>query len=120
MVENVPSDMHEDEGHQIIAPPAECHKALGLHWNTKKDTLHVSTPTLTANDNSTKRRIASDVAKTFDLLGWFALCTIVVKVMLQDLCWPGTTKYLTVSHKRGRIGEENFLSSPLIPYPATT
>ena len=85
VVENVPSDMREDEGHQIIAPPAECHKALGLHWDTKKDTLHVSTPTLTANDNPTKRRIASDVAKTFDLLGWFAPCTIVVKVMLQDL-----------------------------------
>ena len=85
MVENVPSDMREDEGHQIIAPPAECHKALGLHWDTKKDTLHVSTPTLTANNNPTKRGIASDVAKTFDLLGWFAPCTIVVKIMLQDL-----------------------------------
>ena len=87
VVENVPSDMHEDEdeGYQIIAPPAECLKALGLHWDTKKGTLHVSTPTLIANDNPTKRRIASDVAKTFDLLGWFAPCTIVVNVMLQDL-----------------------------------
>ena len=82
MVENVPSNMCEDEGHQIIASSAECHKALGLHWDTKKDTLHVSTPTLTANDNPTKRRIASDVAKTFNLLRWFA---VVVKVMLQDL-----------------------------------
>ena len=63
VVENVPSNVHEDEGHQIIAPPAKCHKAHGLHWNTKKDTLHVSTPTLTANDNPTKRRIAPDVAK---------------------------------------------------------
>ena len=85
MVENVPSNMSEDEDHQIIAPPAECHKALGLHWDTKKDTLPVSTPTLTTNDNSTKERIESDVAKTLDLLVWFAPCTIVVNVLLQDL-----------------------------------
>ena len=85
VVDNVPSNMREDEGHQIIAPPAECHKALGLHWDTKKDTLHVSTPILAAGDKPTKRKIASDVAKTFDLLGWFAPCTIVVKVLLQDL-----------------------------------
>jgi len=85
VIENVPSNMHKDGGCQIIAPPAECHKALGLHWNTGNDTLHVSTPTLNPEEKPTKRRILSDVAKTFDLLGWFAPCTIVVKVMLQDL-----------------------------------
>ena len=85
VVENVASNMREDEGHQIIAPPAECRKALGLYWVTKKDTLHVSTPTLRPDDKPTKRKIASDVAKTFDLLGWFAPCTIVVKILLQDL-----------------------------------
>ncbi len=85
VVVNVSPDMREDERQQIIAPPAECHKALGLHWDTKKDTLHVSTPTLSLDDKPTKRKIASDVAKTFDLLGWFATCTIVVKIMLQDL-----------------------------------
>ena len=26
VMENVPTDMREDEGHQIIASPAECHK----------------------------------------------------------------------------------------------
>ena len=76
VVDNVPSNMRENEGHQIITPPAECHKALGLHWDTKKDSLHVSTPILAAGDKPTKRKIASDMAKTFDLLGWFAPCTI--------------------------------------------
>ncbi len=85
VLENVPKDMREDDDHQIISPPAECHKALGLHWDTRKDTLHISTPTLAASDNPTKRKIASDVAKTFDLLGWFAPCTILVKIILQDL-----------------------------------
>ena len=82
VMENVPTDMREDEGHQIIMPPAECHKALGLHWDTKKDMLHVSTPTLAVDDNPMK---TSDLTKTLDLLRWFSPCTIVVKVMLQDL-----------------------------------
>ena len=85
LIETVPTDMREEEHHQTISPPAECHKALGLHWDTRKDTFHVSTPTLTVEDHPTKRKIASDVARTFDLLGWFALCRILVKVMLQDL-----------------------------------
>ena len=67
VLENVPKEMREDDDHQIISPPAKCHKALGLHWDTRKDTLHISTPTLEANDNPTKRKIASYVAKTFDL-----------------------------------------------------
>ena len=84
VLENVPKDMREDD-HQIISPPTECHKALGLHLDTRKDTLHISTPSLTADDNPTKRKIASDVAKTFDFLGWFAPCTILVKIIFQDL-----------------------------------
>ena len=71
MLEYVQNDMREDDDHQTISPPAECHKSLGLHWDTRKDTLHISTPSLTADDNPTKRKIASNVAKTFDLLGWF-------------------------------------------------
>ncbi len=85
VLENVPKEMREDDDHQIISPSAKCHKALGLHWDTRKDTLHISTPTLEANDNPTKRKIASDVAKTFDLLGWFAPCMILVKIILQDI-----------------------------------
>ena len=77
--------MREVECHQTISPPAESHKTLGLHWDTKKDTLHVSTPKLTVEDKPTKRKIASDVARTFDLMGWFAPCTLLIKIMLQDL-----------------------------------
>ena len=123
VMENVPTDMREDEGHQIIAPPAECHKALGLHWDMKKDTLHVSTPTLAVDDNPTKRKIASDVAKTFDLLRWFAPCTIVVKVMLQDL-WR--LKLAWDDPVPGRIAQawkdwrDELPLIPLTPYPATT
>ena len=65
------------------------------------------------------RKIASDVAKT---LGWLAPCTIVVKVLMQDLgrLKSRMTQFLTILHKYGISGEKNFLSSSLIPYHATT
>ncbi len=47
--------------------------------------LYVSTPVLGADDKPTKRKLASDVARTFDILGWFTPCTIMVKVLMQDL-----------------------------------
>ena len=85
LIESIPINMREEEQHQTISPPAECHKTLGLHWDTKKDNFHVSTPRLTAEDHPTKRKIASDVARTFDLMGWFAPSTVLVKIMLQNL-----------------------------------
>ncbi len=36
-------------------------------------------------DNVTKRSLESDVAKTYDILGWFAPTTIKMKILLQSL-----------------------------------
>ena len=34
-------------------------------------------------ENLTKRKLVSDIAKVFDVLGWFAPSTIKVKILLQ-------------------------------------
>ena len=44
-------------------------KALGIHWNVVKDTLHISTPVTVMTEKVTKRSVASDTAKIFDILG---------------------------------------------------
>ena len=31
LMESIPINMREEEQHQTIFPPAECHKTLGLH-----------------------------------------------------------------------------------------
>lgn len=36
-------------------------------------------------NNVTKRVLVSDVAKTFDVLGWFSPCTIKMKILFQQL-----------------------------------
>ncbi len=81
----IPEELQESDQYQVITAPADCHKALGIHWSTEEDTLHVSTPKLTERDIPTKRHLASDVAITFDIMGWFSPATITGKIMLQKL-----------------------------------
>ncbi len=63
----------------------EYKKTLGIEWNASKDHFrlaHADPPPL---ENLTKRGLASDVAKTYDILGWFAPATIKMKILLQTL-----------------------------------
>ena len=59
-------------------------KALGVAWDSSKDTMvtHIDLP---PNFVSTKRGIISDVAKTFDVLGWLAPTILLMKILYQQL-----------------------------------
>lgn len=85
LLQTIPSDMKEKEGLLTLLPPDQCHKALGIHWDTRTDLFHVATATLVSSDRPTKCKIASDVAKTFCLLGWYAHCMVLIKIQLQNL-----------------------------------
>ena len=85
VLQAIPEELHETDSHQIISAPAECHKALGIHWSTQDNNLHIATPKLNDDDSQTMRQLASDVARTFDIMGWFAPVTITGKIMLQRL-----------------------------------
>lgn len=60
-------------------------KTLGIHWDTNKDCFYVSTPPLNPEDRPTKRQIASDVAKLFDVMGWYSPVVMTTKVLLQRM-----------------------------------
>ncbi len=81
--DTIPENLLEKENVHTIKAPSECHKTLGIHWNTTTDTLHVATPTLHPDDSPTKRQVLSDIARTFDILGWFTPTTIQLKMLLQ-------------------------------------
>ena len=48
--------------------------------------LHVATPQLGQVIEPSKRSVASDIARTFDVLGWFAPANVALKVLIQ-LLW---------------------------------
>lgn len=91
LLATIPEDLREKETTQLIVSPSDCHKTLGIHWNAASDTLHVSTPAVVPIASPTKRQITSEVARVFDLLGWFAPAIVVLKMLLQSLWKLGMT-----------------------------
>jgi hypothetical protein len=60
-------------------------KTLGLEWNTKTDQFRLNPINSSLSRDITKRTLVSDVAKLFDVMGWFAPVIIKAKILLQRL-----------------------------------
>ena len=60
-------------------------KTLGVVWHTQADQFTLDVADLPLLDQLTKRALVSDVAKTFDVLGWFAPTLVHAKILLQRL-----------------------------------
>ena len=66
-----------------IHGPDEYTKTLGIEWSASLDHFRLTVASLQETDNMTKRALVSDIAKTFDVLGWFSPSTIKAKILLQ-------------------------------------
>ena len=72
-----------------IPGPDEYTKTLGIEWNAHLDHFRLTVASMQETDNMTKRALVSDIAKTFDVLGWFAPSTIKAKILLQRVWESG-------------------------------
>ena len=77
--------LHWQDFWTIWTTPSDQAKALGVHWDMKMDTMHVSTPQVDVISTATKRQVASTVARIFDLMSWHAPAMIPAKIILQQL-----------------------------------
>ena len=59
-------------------------KALGLEWNSVTDCMSTAL-NLTQTVTPTKRGLISDIARTFDVLGWIAPSVVLMKILYQKL-----------------------------------
>ena len=59
-------------------------KALGVSWDSREDTMHTSI-NLPDSHSVTKRGVISDIARTFDVLGWVAPVILPMKLLYRDL-----------------------------------
>lgn len=84
-MENVPAELKEKCSTQTLPSPEEYTKTLGIEWNAHHDHFRLTVADLPPLESITKRLLVSDIAKTFDVLGWFSPSTIVVKILLQQL-----------------------------------
>ena len=59
-------------------------KALGLVWDSRKDEMatHIE---VSQSYSSTKRGVVSDIARTFDVLGWLSPVILEMKILYRSL-----------------------------------
>ena len=68
-----------------ISGSKEYAKTLGFEWNTTFDHFRLTVNNLSTPETITKRVLVSDIAKIFDVLGWFSPTVIKMKMLLQRL-----------------------------------
>ena len=85
VLEHIPPELRDGPLSHSILKSTEYTKTLGIQWNSAMDHFKLSIAELPPLENVTKRLLVSDVAKTFDILGWFSPSIIKVKILLQRL-----------------------------------
>ena len=73
----------QKEIHPTSGMEAGYTKTLGLEWNTTTDSFHFANTKQSLSQITTKRALVSDIAKVFDVLGWFSPATVSMKILLQ-------------------------------------
>ena len=105
----IPTELQESLSTQDLVDmyAASYPKALGITWDSRQDTMatHVNLPAIYA---STKRGIISDIARTFDVLGWLSPAILPMKIMYRELWktkldWDEeVSNFLKKKHQRWR------------------
>ena len=84
VLQHISPDLQDSRVTHLIADPGEYTKTLGVEWNAHFDHFRLTVSQLPPLENITKRALVSDIAKTFDVLGWFSPTIIKAKILLQQ------------------------------------
>ena len=85
VIEHLPPNLWDSSSSQDIPDHDQFTKTLGMQWYSSTDHLRLTVAKLPSGENITKRALISDVAKTYDVLGWFSPTMIKVKILFQQL-----------------------------------
>ena len=85
VLQHLPPELRDTNQTQTLLLQEEYTNTLGIEWNTTTDHFRLTISNLPTVDVVTKRVLVSDVAKTFDALGWFSPAIIKVKILMQRL-----------------------------------
>ena len=82
----IPEDVQEPMPTQELVDQhsATYPKALGVTWDSKQDKMFTNI-NLPEAFNMTKRGVISDIARTFDVLGWISPAILPMKLLYRDL-----------------------------------
>lgn len=86
VLKRIPKDLRDSQATVLLSDSDQYTKTLGIEWNASQDHFCVKVTELPPIECMTKRSLVSDVAKTFDTLGWYFPTIIKAKILLQ-LLW---------------------------------
>ena len=89
VLQQIAAELRDQQSVRTMSEHDEYTKTLGVDWNAKLDHFRLTVAELSHQDHWTKRALSSDIAKTFDVLGWFAPVIIKAKIFLQRLWEEG-------------------------------
>ena len=86
VIQQIPDALRDSpDASFMLRDPTECGATLGIHCDTQSDLFYIVVPQLEDSIVITKHSIASTVARVYDVMGWFAPTTFMVKTLLQKL-----------------------------------
>ena len=85
VLQHIPPELRDSQCMHLIPDSHEYVKTHGIEWNANADHFRLTIADLPPLEDVTKRILVSDIAKTFDALGWFSPSIIKVKILLQQL-----------------------------------
>ena len=91
VLQHIPAELQETQLVKDATSPlltTSSSKALGLQWNSRLDTMSPSI-NVPPTYRPTKRGLISDVARTYDVLGWIAPAVLSMKLLYQKLWKTG-------------------------------
>ena len=83
VLENIPTDLRDSQATVILSGSSQYTKTLGIEWNASTDHFRVKVTELPPIECMTKRSLVSDVARTFDALGWYSPRIVKAKILLM-------------------------------------
>ena len=85
VLRSIPEDLRDPRVVQAISGTNDYTKTLGIEWNVTTDQFRLTVANLSPCSQPTKRIVVSDVARIYDVLGWFSPVTVKMKIVLQRL-----------------------------------
>ena len=84
VLQHIAPKLKEYQVLHIITEAETYTKTLGIEWNSNSEPFRLTIADLPPLTSITKRLLVSDIAKTFDVLGWFSPAIIEVKYSYKD------------------------------------
>ena len=84
-MEHIPSELLDLDSSQEVTPSSKFTKVLGVKLNATLDSFRPMISACLPKKTLTKRVLASDIARLFDVLGWCSPMIIKPKMLLQKL-----------------------------------